>query len=185
MGNGRKILTLVLAALALIVPACNLGDAAAPPLEATATSTAAQDKRYVNDEGGFSLVLPEGWSVLGPLPMTLSEGGAGYNLYVLGEAPSESGGPGASMIVIADAAQMTLEQFSASQCSACPGHSPEAVALGAVPAERLLIGGGTIPFEKAWFFFEHQGRRIGLAIHDPDTLEPLDEVLATLRLEAG
>ena len=116
--------------------------------------------------------------------MTLPETDVGYSLYVLGPAPTESGGPGVSMIVIADAAQMTLEQFAASQCSTCPGHSPEAVTLGAVPAERLLIGGGTVPFEKSWFFCKHQGRRIGLAIHDPDTLESLDEVLATLRLEA-
>ena len=99
-------------------------------------------------------------------------------------APTESGGPGASMIVIADAAQLTLEQFAASQCSSCPGHSPEAMTLGTVPAVRLLIGGGTVPFEKTWFFVEHQGKRIGLAIHDPDTLQPLDEVLATFRLEA-
>ncbi len=67
----------------------------------------------------------------------------------------------------------SLEQFAASQCSTYPAHPSWAVALG------------TVPFEKSWFFFEHQGKRIGLAIHDPDTLEPLDEVLATFRLEAG
>jgi len=184
MGNRRKILTLVLAALALIVPACNLGGAAAPPLEASATSTASQDERYINDEGGFSMVLPEGWSVLGPLPVTVPESGAAYNLYVIGAAPTESGGPGASMIVIAEATQLTLELFAASQCSTCPAQPPQAVTLGTVPAQRLLIGGGSVPFEKSWFFFEHQGKRIGLAVHDPDTLEPLDEVLATLRLEA-
>ena len=38
--------------------------------------------------------------------------------------------------------------------------------------------------EKSWFFGEHQGKRIGPAIHDPDMLELLDEVLATLRIEA-
>ncbi len=78
----------------------------------------------------------------------------------------------------------SLEQFAASQCSTCPAHTPEAVTLGTVPAERLLIGGGTGPFEKPWFFVENQGKRIGLAIHDPDKLEPLDEVLVTLRLGA-
>lgn len=183
MGRRCIALTLVFAVLACLVPACNLGGADAPPLEASATSTASQDERYINDEGGFSIVLPEGWSVLGPLRVMVPEGGAAYNLYVLGAAPTESGGPGASMIVIAAASQLTLEQFAASQCSACPAHPPETVTLGTVPAQLLLIGGGTVPFEISWFFFEHQGKRIGLAVHDPDTLEPLDEVLATLRLE--
>jgi hypothetical protein len=173
----------VFAVLALIVPACNLGGVAAPPLEATATLTAAQDERYVNADGGFSLVLPEGWSVLGPLPVTVPESGASYTLYVLGAAPTESGGPGASMIVIAEATELTPELFAASQCSTCPAYPPEAVTLGSVPAQRLLIGGGTVPFEKSWFFFENRGKRIGLAVHDPDTLKPLDAVLATLRLE--
>ncbi len=185
MGHRREVVTLGFTVLALLVPACNLGTAAAPPVEATVTSTADQDERYINDEGGFSLVLPEGWTALGPLPATIPESGAGYNLYVLGAAPTESGGPGASMIVIAEAAQLTLELFAASQCATCPAHPPEAVTLGTVPAQHLLIGGGDVPFEKSWFFFEHQGKRIGLAVHDPDTLEPLDEVLATLRLEPG
>ncbi len=78
----------------------------------------------------------------------------------------------------------SLEEFAASQCSTCPEHRSEAVTLGTVPAERLSIGGGAVPFEKSWFFFENQGKRIGLAVHDPDTLDPLDEVLATSRLEA-
>ena len=89
------------------------------------------------------------------------------------------------MIVIADAALLTFAQFAAAQSSTCPAHPPEAVTLGNVPAQRLLIGGGTVPFEKSWFFFEHQSKRIGLAMRDPDTLEPLNEVLATFRLEAG
>ncbi len=181
----RRVLPLAAVALAA---GCNLGGAVTPApstaVPATEQAHATPAERYFNTEGKFSLVLPVGWLELGPLAMTLPETGAGYSLYILGTAPTESGGPGASMIVIADAAQMTLEQFAASQCSTCPGHSPEAVTLGTVPAERLLIGGGTVPFEKTWFFFEHQGRRIGLAIHDPETLEPLDEVLATLRLEA-
>jgi hypothetical protein len=181
----RRVLPLAAVALAA---GCNLGGevtlAPSTAVPAAEQVHATPAERYVNTEGKFSLVLPVGWLELGPLAMTLPETGAGYSLYVLGSAPTESGGPGASIIVIADAAQMTLEQFAASQCSTCPAHSPEAVTLGTVPTERLLIGGGAVPFEKSWFFFEHHGRRIGLAIHDPETLEPLDEVLATLRLEA-
>ena len=188
MEHRRLVLALGLAGLAVLSLACNLGGAAAEvevtSVPATDPTPASPEERYVNDEGDFSLVLPEGWSVLGPLPTTVPESGAAYNLYVLGAAPTESGGPGASMIVIAEASQLTLEQFAASQCSTCPAHTPQAVTLGTVPAQRLLIGGGTVPFEKSWFFFENQGMRIGLAVHDPDTLEPLDEVLATLRLEA-
>jgi hypothetical protein len=171
---------LLLAAVGLAA-GCNLVGAVTPAPSTAVPATPAE--RYFNNEGKFSLVLPVSWLELGPLAMTLPETGTGYSLYVLGPAPTESGGPGASMIVIADAAQSTLEQFAASQCSTCPGRLPEAVTLGTVPAERLLIGGGAVPFEKSWFFFEHLGRRIGLAIHDPETLEPLDDVLATLRLE--
>ena len=135
-----------LAAVALAA-GCSLGGAVTPPRSTAAPSTPAEC--YFNNECKFSLVLPVGWWELGPLAMTLPGTGAGYSLYVLGPMPTESGGPGASMIVIADAAQMTLEQFAASQCSTCPGRSPEAVTLGTVPAERLLIGGGTVPFEKS------------------------------------
>ena len=180
---------LVIVLIALAALACNLGETTARPTETVSPATMpdsppADEGRYANTEGGFSLVLPEGWSVLGPLAVTVPETGAGYSLYVLGAAPTESAGPGASMIVIADAAQLTIQEFSASQCYTCPQNHSEEAMLGTVPAERLRVGGGTVPFDESWFFVEHHGRRIGLAVHDPDTPEPLNEVLAALRLEA-
>jgi hypothetical protein len=97
--------------------------------------------------------------------------------------PSPSGGPGASKIIIADSATLTVDEFALAQCSTCPSHPFEEVTLGGMPARRTLVGGNGVPFTITWVFIEKNGKLIGLAIHDPDTLAPLEEVLLSIRLE--
>lgn len=141
----------------------------------------AQETRYINSEGSFSLVLPESWQVAGPQQGT-SGGGLSFSLYRLGQDPDASGGPGTSSIVIADAGTLTIEAFVLGQCSTCPLAPIEDIVLGEVAARQTVIGGGGVPVQVTWTFFEHAGKLIGLAIHNSETLEPLTGVLQSLEL---
>jgi hypothetical protein len=171
--------------IVLLVGACSAPGT--PPAPATLSvppgePTAIAEARYVNIEGGFSLVLPEGWSAAGPFPVAI-DGGGSYNLYTVGLEPSAEGGPGTSRIFVADAASLTPEQFVLLQCSTCPEHPVEPTTLGSTPARVTRIAGGSVPFEVEWFFVENTGRLIGLSIIDPETMESLDAALQSFRLE--
>jgi hypothetical protein len=177
-----------LSALVVLVGACSAPGT--PPAAATPTQPAQElplasvpgETRYINEEGRFSLVLPEGWSAAGPFVIPI-DGGASYNLYALGMEPSAEGGPGTSRIIVADSASLTPEQFVTLQCSICPEHPVEEVTLGATSARATRIGGGSVPFEVEWFFFEHSGKRIWLSILSPETMETLEAVVQSLQLE--
>ena len=180
-----------IAALVLVVglSASSCGPEVTSDLPATATEAMEENQaaytrsvdRYVNPDGGFSLVLPEGWEVVGPMPV--SQDGMSYDLYLLGVNPSSSDGPGASRIIVADAAVLSIEQFVALQCSTCPQHSLESIPLGERLAVRTRITGGGVPFEVDWIFVEDQGKLLGFSIHDPETLESLESVIQTLVLD--
>jgi hypothetical protein len=132
--------------------------------------------------GTFSLDLPEGWDIFGPVEVT-NDPDRPYESYRLGENPSASGGPGMSMVAIDRTASWTPEDFVLSQCSTCPESEFESITLGGVPASRTQIGGGGVPFAITWYFVEHAGNFIAFAIHDPETLEPLEEVIETIQFE--
>lgn len=150
-------------------------------VERLATATADQvGERYVVEEGSFSLSLPEGWQVVGPIEATAGE--TAFTLYRLGLDPAASGGPGTSSIIIADRDALTVEEFVQAQCSTCPAAPLEDIQLGDVSARQTVIGGGSVPIKVTWTFFEHNGKLIGLKIHDAKTLEPLQQVLASLKL---
>ena len=139
------------------------------------------DGRYLNEQGQFSLSLPEGWKVFGPVDASAGEG-VSFTLYSLGLQPEASGGPGASSIVIMDPGAVSIERFVQAQCSTCPAAPIQDIQLGDVNARQTVIGGGGVPIEVTWTFFEHNGKRIGLKIHDTETLEPLQQVLESLQL---
>jgi hypothetical protein len=163
----------------LLALACEWLTPGQTPLPPTAT---ADPNRYVVAEAGMSLRLPEGWSVLGPQPNT-TDPSRPYNLYLLGPDPGASGGPGTSTIAVLDAAQWTAEDFVQAQCSTCPAHPFEDTTVGGQPARRTQVGGGGVPFTVTWTFVEHEGKLIALAIHDPETLEPLEDVLQSIQFE--
>jgi hypothetical protein len=177
-------------ALALLLGACAAG---AEPIIATDTpepasslpaspTSPAEADRYVNPDAGISLILPAGWSTSGPYPVSVGE--TSYNLYLLGLDPSPNSGPGASRLIAAVDEQLSLSAFLESQCSTCPPAEVTAATLNGVPVQRAVIGGGGVPFEVEWVFLDHDGRLVGLSIHDPQTLETLTSVLETLRLES-
>lgn len=174
--------------VSLLALACQvLGQATptpTPTVPATPTDVPAtpDPARYVNEQGGFSLILPQGWTAIGPQPVG-NDPARPYDLYILGQDPAPSGGPGSSQIAILDAAQWTAEDFVLSQCSTCPAGTFEDVTLGGVPARRTQVGGGGVPFMVTWHFVEHDGKLIALAIHDPESLEPLDEVLQSFQID--
>src|SRR3972149_2411913 len=98
---------------------------------------------------------------------------------------SAEGGPGISRVIVADAADLTVDQFLTLQCSIRPQHPVEAVTPGSVSAQATRIGGGSVPFEVEWYFVEHAGKLIGLSIIDPETTETLVPVVQSLRLQGG
>ena len=138
--------------------------------------------RYYNPQGKFSLKLPEGWKTLGPLTVD-NDPGRPFDLYILGPDPMSDGGPGTSKIIIADAKQWTVEQFVQMQCSTCAANPVDDVMLGSKPAQRTQVGGGGVPFMITWYFVENNGKLLALSIHDPETLEPLEEVIQSIQFE--
>jgi hypothetical protein len=136
---------------------------------------------YVNEAIGVSMVLPDGWSVAGPFRVEAD--GLTYDAYSVGLEPSASGGPGLSRIVVGDSSSMTLDAFALQQCKTCPEHPIEDTTLDGRPARRLTIGGGGVPFTVEWTFVELGSRTVGFSLRDPDTLAPLPDILATVRLQ--
>lgn len=176
-------------ALVVLLGACTVGaepsiatspSEPAPPPPASPTAASGAD-HYVNLDAGISLVLPEGWSTSGPYPVSVGE--TSYNLYLLGLDPSPNSGPGASRLIAAADEQLSLSAFLESQCSTCPPAEVAPSTLNGVSVQRAVIGGGGLPFDVEWVFLDHDGRLVGLSIHDPQTLETLNGVLETLRLE--
>jgi hypothetical protein len=157
-----------------------------PTLEQlVATSLPTQDPtRYYNTEGGFSLKLPEGWQVSGPFEVT-NDPARPYIAYLLSPSTDQSlrGGPGISRIVLADPAQWNVEKLVLDQCSTCPVNPPEEITLDGISALRTQVGGGDVPFLNTWVFVEHRGKWLGFAIHDPETLAPLEEVIQSIQFD--
>jgi hypothetical protein len=101
----------------------------------------------------------------------------------MGNQPETSGGPVTSHLIVADPQKLTIETFAQYQCSTCSMNPIETFMLGEIPAKHTIIGGGSVPSEMEWFFMEHNGDPIGFSIHNPETLETLEEINQTLRLE--
>jgi hypothetical protein len=152
------------------------------PIEVVTPTLELEQGRYLNEQGQFSLILPDGWEVFGPIDAS-SGNGLTFTLYNLGLELDASGGPGTSSIIIAESNAFTIEEFVQGQCSTCPPAPIKDIQLAGINARQTVIGGGGVPFEITWTFFEHSGKRIGLKIHDPETLEPLNEILESLRLQ--
>jgi len=132
--------------------------------------------------GTFNMILPLNWDVAGPETIS-DDSGRTYRSYSLGEDPTSSGGPGMSHVIIASAAEWTPEDLALMQCSTCPDNGFEQVTVGGKPALRTQVGGGGVPMMITWYFVESQGNLIAFAIHDPQTLEPLQEVIESIGFE--
>lgn len=132
---------------------------------------------YENKEAGFSLRLPQDWTVSPPQK-------AAYGLlYHLGPAPLARSGPANSSIVIADAASMTITQVAvALQCGggcAAPTFT-QVVLRNHIPARYAVIGGQGAPTTQ-WYFIEHNNKIIALSLHDPDQpTQALDAIIQSL-----
>ena len=132
--------------------------------------------------GTFSFELPSGWDIFGPEIIT-DESNRSYQLYLLGEDPTNNDGPGISKVIIANADHWTPEELALIQCSTCLPNEFEPVMVGGKPGVRTQIGGGGVPFEVTWYYIENQGNLIGFALHDPQTLAPLDQVIESIIFE--
>ncbi len=129
----------------------------------------------------FTMDLPEGWDVSSET--IIVDESSSYDLFLLGDNPTSSGGPGISKVIVANAADWTPQTLAATQCSTCPENPFESVTLGGKSALRTQIGGGGVPIMITWYFVENKGNLIGLAIHNLQTLEPMDDVLQSIQFD--
>lgn len=132
---------------------------------------------YRNADLGFSLLLPAGWSVFGPLQATQQ----GFALYTVGPQAGADSGPEVSQIIVAEAGQ-TPEQFLHSYCPACTIDPFEAVTFGeGVLGQRTTIGSENAP-ASPWTFVVHNGQLLGFSFR-PRGDQSFEWVLRTIRLE--
>lgn len=174
--------------LILLLAGCSSPQVSAPPVETPVSPSpelpntpSVEEAQNIFGEGTFTIDLPDGWDISSE--EVHRDPDPPYTLYLLGEDPTTNDGPGVSRIVIANAVEWTPEEFVLSQCSTCPVNPFESTTLDGVPALRTQIGGGGVPIMVTWYFVEHNGKLIAFAIHDPQTLLPLEDVLASIRFE--
>lgn len=132
--------------------------------------------------GTFSFDLPDGWDIFGPEKIN-DDQGRSYDLYLLGEDPTSSDGPGISQVIVASADQWTPQDLAQAQCSTCLDNGFEEVAVAGKSAQRTQIGGGGVPIVITWYYVENHGNLIAFALHNPQTLAPLDAVIETIVFE--
>ena len=175
---------IIMASIAVFLAACgsNLTRVNSPTVTSIPTEMAPTQEihseygeAYTNMDGGFSMVLPVGWQVSGPIETN------GYQLYFMGPDTFSSGGPGMSQILIAEVDSMTIQQFVNLQCSTCPTNPVENITLGGLPAYETVIGGGGVP-EFTWQFVEHSGKLIGFSLR-PLNDESLDWVVESIKFD--
>jgi len=171
----------------LLLAACSLQptESAAPPTlpadQEPATPTEAEAENIFGP-GTFTLEIPAGWDIAGPMTIN-DDSGRSYQSWALGEDPTSSGGPGTSHVIIANPAEWTPEELALVQCTTCPNNGFEEVTIDGKKGLRTEIGGGGVPFMTTWYYFENQGNLIGFAIHDPQTMEPLDSIIESIQFE--
>lgn len=153
-----------------------------PAVSASPSSVMESSNVYFNQEAGFSVTLPEGWRAAGPFEAVADQGWP-HEVYAFGVSPSLDGGPGTSLVVVGKADGFSPEAFAAQQCGTCPPHPVESTQLGGVPAERIQVGGGGVPFSVEWTFVRTKGGIVGFSFRDPETLAPLPDVLESVVFE--
>ncbi|MGW8226778.1 MAG: hypothetical protein ACWGOY_13640 [Anaerolineales bacterium] len=167
----------------LLLAACGSSQYGPPgPTQSGSTAIPSMESaQSVFGPGTFSIDLPQGWDIASVEINT--DPNRPYTLYLLGVNPTSNDSPGISRVAIADAEQWTPEDFVLAQCSTCPQNAFESVTLGGRPALRTEVGGGGVPIVTTWYFVENKGNFIALAIHDPESLLPLEDVLASIKFD--
>jgi hypothetical protein len=154
---------------------------AAPTVEPTATpepaatsddsgETGGLSEVFENEEGGFSLLLPGGWTA-----GESEETDYGTRITIGPEDGAASG-----VIVIADASEWTAEELAAElQGDAADAPEFEEVTLlnNITAQHTVLEEEGMEPAE--WFFVEQEGNLIGLSFVNTTTMESLDAIIHT------
>lgn len=166
----------LLAACTQVRPAPTTTPAPMPTETSAAHPVPADANLYTLAEGGFTIVIPAGWSVDGPTDVN------GYHLYRFDTDPSTSGGPDSGQVIIADAATLTIEQFAQQMCSICPSNPVEDTVIDGLPAKRILIGGDSAP-AREWYFVTRNGKLIGLSFI-PAGDAPVGWIIDTLSFDS-
>jgi hypothetical protein len=150
-------------------------EAATATTEVTATpeetgSTGGLSEVFENEEGGFSLLLPNGWTA-----GETEETDYGTRVTIGPEDGAASG-----TIVMADASEWTVEELAAElQCADCdPPEFEEVTLLNNITAQHTVLQEEDAePAE--WFFIEQDGKLIGLSFVNTTTFESLDAIVNT------
>jgi len=152
-----------------------------PTAEATATTepaatsddtgaTGGLSEVFENEEGGFSLLLPGGWTA----------GESEETEYGTRVTIGPEDGAASGTIVIADASEWTVEELAAElNCATCDAPEFEEVTL----LNNITAQHGVLQEEDSepaeWFFIEQEGNLIGLSVVNTTTMESLDAIVNT------
>ena len=164
--------------LVLVLDACTAEPT--PTSESKPRSSVPAGSNYHSAEGGFYLTLPDGWHEFGPVLNQINPDKPYLVFYFSPNPIIPDGGINFSQIILADKDQWTPETLVKAQCLSCPTHPFEDVTLGNKPAQRTQIGGGDLPFLVTWYFFEHNRNLVGMTFLDPDTMDPLVDVVESI-----
>ena len=130
--------------------------------------------RYSNEDGGFSLVLPTGWDVdeRSVAPM-------GTEIRFGDEETNDSDLPG--VLYYAPSATLDRDAILALLCEECD-ELPAAteLVLNNRPAWNVVIEANGAP-ARAWTIVDNGDALVTFSFVDPATMEPLTEVISSLR----
>jgi hypothetical protein len=137
----------------------------APPPEAN----------YINEDYGFAVNLPEGWQAT-------SESSWREGVYqVLFSARPGQRGPANSVVMVVDEPTLSANEFLTILNGGVMPADLASTTLAGLPARRGTVGGnGSPPLQ--FLLVERGGKLYYVDFHDPESLEPLEDVIASFQL---
>lgn len=159
-------------------PTSTVTPSPSPEPTPTASSTPAGEEPHSFAAGGFTLLLPAGWSVV---EQGLTE--LGYH-YLLGPEPVDPG-PSSSAIFVADRTAHTATSIAeALLCGdGCAGEiEMEDTTIAGAPALKTTLEHEGVSLD--WYFMEHADRLLVFSLHDPITLVDRADLLESITFAA-
>jgi hypothetical protein len=146
-----------------------------PPAPAPAPSPEAN---YINEEYGFAVNLPEGWQAT-----RVSSWREGVYQVLFSAGPGYSG-PANSVVMVVDDPNLSTKDFLTILNGGVLPTDLANTTLAGLPARRGTVGGnGSPPLQ--FVIVEREGKLYYVDFHDPQSLEPLEDVIASFHFVDG
>jgi hypothetical protein len=140
----------------------------APPLEAN----------YIHEDYGFAVNLPEGWQA-----SSESSWREGVHQVLFSARPGQSG-PANSVVMVVDDPDLSANEFLTILNGGVMPATLANTTLAGLPARRGTVGGnGSPPLQ--FVLVEREGKLYYVDFHDPESLEPLEDVIASFQFIDG